>query len=154
VRQTSRHQFLLAFDYGEARTGVAVGQELTGTASPVTTLMTTRGRPDWKQIEVLIREWRPRLIVVGMPRRRDDSPHPLAPKISAFCRTLERRYGIPVHTMDESFTSLEASERLKSLRQGGRRRRVAKTDIDKAAAALLLERWMRAHAGERESTDS
>lgn len=144
----------MAFDYGEARTGVAVGQEFTGTASPVTTLQMSRDGPDWRQIETLVTEWRPRLIVVGMPRRRDEGLHPLARKIHAFCRSLEQRYGIPVQTIDESFTSLEASKRLKALRQGGRRRRVAKTDIDKVAAALLLERWMMAHTHDRESRHS
>lgn len=134
-------QTWLAFDYGLKRIGVAVGQALTATAAPLATVPSRDGRPDWPVISMLIDQWRPRGLVVGMPRMLEGGEHPLAPRVERFCRQLAGRYGLPVHTVDERLSSREAESRLREARQRGRRRAVRKQDVDSMAAAVLLENW-------------
>ncbi len=85
----------------------------------------------------------PRLLVVGAPYNADGSPGALAPAARRFATELGRRFGLPVNMVDERWSSLEASEALKAQRSSGeRRKRVRKEDIDSAAAAVILERWL------------
>ncbi len=133
---------VLAFDYGRRRIGVAIGQTLTGTATPLTTLHCDDGRPDWTAIAALIDEWRPHTLVVGMPRHLDGGEHELCAEIERFCRQLDGRFHLPVCTVDERLSSAEAETRLKGLRSQGRRRKLRKDEIDQLAAAIMLETWM------------
>ena len=132
---------LLGFDYGARRIGVAVGQTLTGTASPLATLE-CRDAPDWDAIAALIQEWRPQRLIVGMPRHLDGREHELKPVIERFARRLEGRFGLPVVLVDERLTSAEANARLIDSRQKGRRKKIRKDEIDRLSAAILLETWM------------
>jgi putative holliday junction resolvase len=85
----------------------------------------------------------PRRLVVGAPYNADGSPGALAPAARRFATELERRFGLPVNMVDERWSSLEATEALKAQRSSGeRRKRVRKEDIDSAAAAVILERWL------------
>jgi putative Holliday junction resolvase len=138
---------VLAFDYGNRRTGVAVGNTLTGTASPLVTLQSRSGELDWPGIERLVREWEPDLLVVGIPGGKDAPPQnastrALRKRIGRFCRDLEARFGLPVQTVDETLSSHEAYAHLLQQRSAGRRPTLSREDIDRTAAALLLETWM------------
>jgi putative Holliday junction resolvase len=133
---------VLGFDFGLQRTGVALGQVDTKTATPIATLNSRHGKPDWTAISKLVSEWHPDALVVGVPLNPDGSPHEFNSLIEPFCDELYRRYGLPVYRADESLSSVEAKERLIGLRRGGRRRRIAKEEIDKMAAAVVLETWM------------
>ncbi|RMG55407.1 MAG: Holliday junction resolvase RuvX [Gammaproteobacteria bacterium] len=135
---------VLGFDFGLKRTGVAVGQGITGTATPLTTLIGHNEEPDWTGITRLIEEWRPEALVVGLPLQMDGSPNPeLHERIERFCRQLEGRYHLPVYRVDERLSSVEAQRRLKEQRQQGTRGRIRKEEIDALAAALQLETWLR-----------
>ena len=147
---------VLGFDYGNRRTGVAVGNTLTGTASPLTTLHGRPGQLDWPRIEQLVREWQPDALVVGIPGGRDAAPlnastEALRRRIRRFCQALETRFGLPVYTVDETLSSNEAYVHLRAQRAAGRRSALSKADIDRTAAALLLETWMRKANPEVES---
>lgn len=131
----------LAFDYGLRRIGVAVGQGITASANPLAAVDSRDGRPDWAAISALIDQWRPRGLVVGLPRTLEGGEHPLAARIERFCRQLAGRYGLPVHTVDERLSSREAESRLREARRQGRRRTVHKQEVDSMAAAILLENW-------------
>lgn len=131
----------LAFDYGLKRLGVAVGQSLSASARPLATLASRDGKPDWPAIEALVREWAPQALIVGMPVNLDGSEHALGARVNRFCRQLEGRFAIPVHTVDERLSSLEAEGRLRDARQNGRRGHIRKEEIDSLAAAVLLENW-------------
>lgn len=135
-------QTYLAFDYGERRIGVAVGQAVTGTATPIVTLGAKHTAPDWDAIKSLIHEWEPDALIVGLPTITDRSSQRLASKITAFCQALRARFARPVHTIDESFTSTEAYYQLRTQRRLGRKRVLTKEDIDRWAAAIILESWM------------
>jgi putative Holliday junction resolvase len=140
---------VLGFDYGERRIGVAIGQRITGTATPLTTLTSKNQNPDWEAIGQLIREWQPEALVVGMPYHLDGSETVLSERIRRFCRQLEGRFRLPVYQIDERLSSAEAERYLKHQRQQGRKSRIDKREIDQLAAAIQLENWL---AGE--SNDS
>ena len=141
-------QTYLAFDYGERRIGVAVGQAVTGTATPVVTLHIKQHSPNWDAIGSLIDEWEPDALIVGLPPSLGDSSERLAAKITAFCQILTARFARPVHTIDESFTSTEAYHRLRTQRRLGRKKALSKEEIDRWAAVIILESWMATRTNE------
>ncbi|MCF6259303.1 MAG: Holliday junction resolvase RuvX, partial [Gammaproteobacteria bacterium] len=99
---------LLGFDYGLKRIGVAVGQELTGTASALLTVRANDGKPDWNAISKLIEQWQPDEVVVGLPLNMDGSFHELSYRAQRFGNQLHGRYNLPAHFMDERLSSLDA----------------------------------------------
>jgi putative Holliday junction resolvase len=131
---------LLAIDFGLKRIGVATGNRLTGSATPIETI-TGKGPAIWTELDRLVAEWAPDRIIVGLPSENES--HPLVGRIRAFVTELEARYELPVATVDESDTSAEATSRLRAGRARGLyRRRVTKDRIDRHAACLIAERWM------------
>ncbi|MES9939797.1 MAG: Holliday junction resolvase RuvX [Candidatus Thiodiazotropha sp. 6PLUC2] len=125
---------LLGFDFGTRKIGVAVGQSLTGTATPLETLELVNHKPDWERIKQLIDEWQPQALVVGLPLDVDDSETDATQPALRFSRQLEGRFHLTVHLADERFTSFEARDRL-----GHRAKRLE--DYDAVAAKLILETW-------------
>ncbi len=134
---------ILAFDFGLQRTGVAVGNTLTGSATPECTLQSKNDTPNWDEITKLIEDWKPEKIIVGMPTELDDSENPLQKKVIRFSNQLNGRYNIPVEHENEQFSSIEAAQRLKQLRQSGRKQKIKKQEVDKIAASIILETWMK-----------
>ena len=137
----STPETILAFDYGLRRIGVAVGQTITGSASPLGIVDNGDRGPDHARIEALIKEWRPNRIVVGLPLHADGSPGELVPTVRAFMRDLEQ-YGLPVAEIDERHSSQEAEAALIRARQAGSKGRISKSDIDAAAAVMIAERYL------------
>ena len=132
---------ILAFDFGKRRIGVAVGQRVTDSASPLGVVRNGEGGVDWPAIDALVREWRPARLIVGMPRHADGKDSEMTPLVEAFATGLAR-YGIPVETQDERYSSVEAEARLKSARATGQTGRITREKIDSAAATLIAERWL------------
>lgn len=137
---------LLAFDYGLARTGVAIGNTLTGVVTPLCTLTSINTKPDWESISKLIKEWRPETLIVGIPYLLDGNSSEMTKKAEKFSRQLEGRYTLPVDTISEQLSSLEAEQRLKQSRQAGRKKKITKGEIDQLAAVIILESWITTHA--------
>ena len=131
---------IIAFDYGLTRIGIATGNALTQTATPLATLTARDGVPKWSELDRVIGDWRPSMLVIGVPAARDDSP--LRARLAAFLNELERRYCLPLRTVDEALTSRAAESRLRERRRRGGRR-ATKADIDMLAACLIAEQWMR-----------
>ncbi len=135
---------LLALDFGLRRIGVATAAPLTGTATPLTTVAARDGEPNWAQLDALISDWQPELLVLGLPFNSDLSESEMTRRVRAFAAQLEQRYELRVKFMDERYTSAEAEARLKQQRQSGmRNKRIKKTDVDSLAAAIIAESWMR-----------
>lgn len=128
---------LLGFDYGSHKIGVAVGQTLTRSANPVTTLGNPRGKPDWDRIGGLIGEWQPDALVVGHPFEMTDREANNAEPAKRFARQLAGRYHLPVHMADERLTTREAWMEL------GPEAQRDPTRVDAYAAKLILETWLR-----------
>jgi putative holliday junction resolvase len=140
--RNSRAETILAFDFGLRRIGVAVGQTVTGSATPLGVVGNGTAGPDWRRIDRLVQEWKPARLVVGMPLAEDGLRSAIGAQVSAFMRDLER-FSLPVTAIDERYSSLEAAEKLVAVRRLGLRGRIGREAIDAAAAALIAERWLR-----------
>ena len=138
---TGALQRVLGFDYGTRQIGVAVGQTLTASASPLRELRARDGIPDWEEIAALLREWRPDALVVGLPLNMDGTPSDMSARAEKFARRLQGRFGLPVHCIDERLSTFEAKQ---TLRDSGRRQQGSYRDnpVDSLAAVLLLETWL------------
>lgn len=117
----------LAFDLGTRRTGVATGNSVTRQGQPLRTVAAT-GDARFKAVAELIEQWRPDALVVGVPRHPDGAPHENTHRAQRFARQLRGRFGLPVHEVDERYTTTEA-------RQSGAR------DLDAASAAIILDQF-------------
>jgi putative Holliday junction resolvase len=138
----SRAHAVLAFDFGLKRIGIASGDTLTRQAAPRPAASVSRAGPDWERIAREVRALAPELLVVGAPYNAAGGEGELSAAVRAFAAELERRFTLPVALVDERFSSLEAGAALKELRASGqRRRRIGRTDVDSAAAAVILARW-------------
>ncbi|MGB5571646.1 MAG: Holliday junction resolvase RuvX [Sedimenticolaceae bacterium] len=129
-------EVLLGFDYGTHKIGVAVGQPLTGTASPLETLGLVNNKPDWGRIGRLLDDWRPQALVVGHPFEMTGREANNAEGAKRFARQLHGRFRLPVHMADERLTSREAWTQL------GREAGKDPTKVDSYAAKLILETWL------------
>jgi putative Holliday junction resolvase len=144
----NRTQIILAFDFGLRRIGVAVGDTLTCSAAPHSTLACFDSGPDWTSIERVIRSLGPDLLVVGAPYNDDGSPSRIAAAADAFAAELGARYKLAVQRADERYSSTAAASLLREQRASGQRRRsVKKGDVDSAAAAVLLAGWLENNRG-------
>lgn len=123
----------MAFDVGQRRIGIAIGDQLTGSARGLTTVR--RDRPDAEaKIDALVAQWRPDAFVVGWPTRDDNQPTALGPAIRAFGEKLGRRHGLAVYWVDERLSSHLGRERLQHSRRD--------PGLDAHAAAVILEGWL------------
>ncbi|WP_455201488.1 Holliday junction resolvase RuvX [Kaarinaea lacus] len=142
---TTAPRTLLAFDYGTKRIGVAVGQEFTRTATPLTTLNNSANSIDWSAIDQLVADWRPDAFVVGLPLNADGSEHAISQAAKQFGNQLQARYNLPVFWVDERLTSLEAESMIATSRTGRKSKPLrgnrAKAEVDKTAAKIILESW-------------
>lgn len=132
---------ILAFDFGLRRIGVAVGQDITGSASPLGVIHNRPEGLDGARLDALIKEWRPTRLVVGMPTHADGSASEMQEPVNAFIEELSR-FHLPVATVDERYTSIEAEQALKDARTAGRKGKVSKEMIDSAAAVFIAERYL------------
>ena len=124
-----RPQSFLAFDYGLKRTGVASGNTLLRQASALTTVA-AEGDARFKRIGRLIAEWQPDALVVGIPVHPDGAPHDNTRRAQRFARQLHGRFRLPVHAVDERYSTTEA------LASGA-------ADVDAASAAVILDQFLR-----------
>ncbi|MCP4411885.1 MAG: Holliday junction resolvase RuvX [Gammaproteobacteria bacterium] len=137
-----KNQQVIAFDYGEKHIGVAVGQTVTNTATPLKPLFAKDGQPDWQTVERLIKEWQPDYLLVGLPLNMDTTEQLLTRRAKKFANRLNGRFGITVKMMDERLSSVEAREQLFSACGF---KGLNKNSIDSQAACLILESWFNSH---------
>ena len=126
-------QTFLAFDFGPRRTGVAIGSRLRGAAQPERSIATQDGTERLQQVAQRIRAWQPDALVVGVPTHPDGAVHENTRRAQRFARQLQGRFGLPVFTVDERYSTAEA-------RQAGA------SDLDAEAACIILEQFLRSLA--------
>lgn len=136
------HGTVLGFDAGQRRIGVAVGSAFGAGARPVAVVDVHGGGPDWRQVERLVREWRPDGLVVGDPMTLDGGDQPIRRFAQGFARELAARFRLPVVMVDERNSSQEAARRFAAERAEGRRKRRDAELLDAVAAAVIVERWL------------
>jgi len=133
---------VLAFDFGEKRIGVAIGETLLKQAHPLTVIRAESNDDRFAAIGKLVAEWAPVQFVVGLPTHADGTPHAMTALSQKFAERLEKRYARPVALADERLTSLDAESRL---RETGRSAKAAKPLLDAVAAQLILQTWFDTH---------
>lgn len=131
-------QTLLAFDFGTTSIGVAIGQQITRTARPLTALKARDGQPDWLQLERLLKEWQPDLVIVGLPLNMDGSEQLLTRLARKFAGRLHDRFGVSVQLHDERLSTAEAKAHL--FADGGYRA-LQKGRVDAISAVIILQSW-------------
>ncbi|HSG92801.1 MAG TPA: Holliday junction resolvase RuvX [Methylotenera sp.] len=126
---------VLAFDFGERRIGVAVGEHLINSANPLTTIDNESNEVRFAVITQLIKEWQPKLLVVGLPLSLDGSETEVTQLCKKFARRLNGRFNLPVIMIDERYSSTEASQ---LLNESGIKGRAQKAMLDQVAAQTIL----------------
>lgn len=129
---------LLAFDYGTKNIGVASGQTITRSANSQPVLKAKDGIPDWNQIERLLKDWQPDLVLVGLPLNMDGSESELSARARKFGNRLHGRFGVKVEMVDERLSSFEAKGEV--MERGGSRN-YKQNPVDSIAARLIIESW-------------
>ncbi|MFT3664700.1 Holliday junction resolvase RuvX [Piscinibacter sp.] len=126
---TSSPRSFLAFDFGLRRVGVAAGNSLTRQATPLGSIA-AEGDARFAAIGRLIDEWQPDALVVGVPLHPDGAPHDNTRRAQRFARQLHGRFRLPVHEVDERYSTTEAAA------AGAR-------DLDAVSAAIILDQYLR-----------
>ncbi len=129
----------MSFDFGLKRIGVAVGQTVTKTAHPEGMIPAENGEPRWDLLESMIKKWRPKALVVGVPLNMDGTEQKMTLNARAFIDKLKDKCGLPVFGVDERLTTVEARARIF---ESGGYKALKKTSIDAVAAKILLEAWL------------
>lgn len=130
ARASTSPRSFLAFDFGTKRVGVASGNTLTRTATPLKTIA-AEGDARFAALGALIAEWQPEALVVGVPYHPDGAPHDNTARAQRFARQLHGRFRLPVHEVDERYTTTEAHA-------------AGASDVDAASAAIILEQFLKA----------
>jgi putative holliday junction resolvase len=133
-----KSETFLAFDFGERRIGVAVGNDLTGTANPLTAIDATNDEGRFAAISALVKDWTPSAFVVGRPAHPDGNAHAMTARCEKFARQLTGRFALPAYLVDERYTSVDAERALAGSKLTGQRKKQA---IDAEAAAQILRRY-------------
>lgn len=131
---------VMAFDYGLRHIGVAVGNSLAATASPLAVVSAKNGVADWPSIEKLLQEWRPRRLVVGLPLNMDGTDSEMSLRARKFARQLHDRFAIESCLLDERLTSFAAKQ---NRRERGGDRDCGRNTVDAEAASLILQDYWR-----------
>jgi putative Holliday junction resolvase len=126
-----RDGYVLAFDFGLRNIGVAVGQPVTGTASPLITLRARDGSPDWAEVEQLVADWRPTILLVGLPLNMDDTESEMSELARSFATKLAKRCDLAIEMVDERLTTRAAAQ-------------VDPARAHEVAAVLIAQTWLAA----------
>jgi len=130
---------LLGFDFGTKSIGVATGQMVTATAQPLAAIKANDGIPSWEIVEKVIKDWKPDIVIVGLPLNMDGSEQPITLRAKKFGNRLTGRFGVKVAFQDERLTTASAKE---FIFDHGGYKALEKGKIDSVSAALILESWM------------
>ena len=124
---------ILSFDYGTKKIGIAVGQTITKSSSPLTVIYTKENKINWDGILEVVNEWNPELIIIGKPLNMDGTDSDIMKTVNNFFKKLNKTTNIPCEYVDERLTSFEARQNLSEI----------KTDlVDAHAAKILIDHWL------------
>ena len=129
---------MLGFDFSEQRIGVAVGEHVLATANPLITIDSESNEVRFEAINKLVKEWQPKLLIVGLPLSLDGAETNVTQLCKKFARRLNGRFNLPVILIDERYSSVEASD---LLNQSGIKGRAQKEMLDQIAAQTILQSY-------------
>lgn len=133
------HYTYIGFDFGLKRIGVAVGQMVTKTASPLPILNAKNGIPNWQEIKKILDSWKPQALIIGIPLQMENRDASIIPDLAKkFADTLYVKFSIPVYMIDEKLTTKAARE---YIYDNFGYKALQKQPIDSFAAKIILESW-------------
>lgn len=132
---------VLGFDFGTRNIGIAAGQSITKTTSPLPSIRAKDGIPDWTALEALMTEWKPDAVIVGIPLNMDGTESDMSRRARKFGKRLHGRFNIPFYEAEERLSSFEAKEWAQRLGHHGH---YGAKPIDGMAAQIILESWLNA----------
>jgi putative Holliday junction resolvase len=135
----SKSRTALGFDFGMKNIGIAIGQELTGTANPLTAIKARDGIPNWDTIGQLLKEWQPDILIVGLPLNMDGTEQEMTAAAKRFGNRLQGRFNLPVEWQDERLSTYEALDQMGIRSKMDSRQR---SDVDQLSAQLILQSWL------------
>lgn len=130
IEKLSEDSIILAFDYGLARIGVAIGNTVVKDSRPLTIIHWKKNQEKWKQITAIMESWKPALVVIGIPRHKDGAPNSMTSVCENFANQINGRFNVYVARVDERFSSVEVENS-------------GEDYIDDLAAQVILEQWFR-----------
>ncbi|MGO2479621.1 MAG: Holliday junction resolvase RuvX [Pseudoalteromonas sp.] len=136
---------VMGFDFGTKSIGIAIGQELTGSARSLTAIKANDGIPNWDNIKKHVDDWQPDLLVIGLPLNMDGTTQEVTFKAKKFANRLHNHTGLPIETQDERLTTADAKARL--FEQGGYKN-LGKGNVDNMSAVIILESFFEQAYGE------
>ncbi|TLY50996.1 MAG: Holliday junction resolvase RuvX [Gammaproteobacteria bacterium] len=137
---------VIGFDYGARRIGAALGNRISASARALTVIGNGAHGPDWQRIDLLLREWRPDALLVGLPLTLDAGEQANSRGARAFAADLHARSKLPVVMVDERLSSREAATRFAERRASGVAKRKHAAALDAVAAEVIVEQWLREQA--------
>lgn len=131
----------IGIDYGLANIGIAIGQSITKTASALKTIH-VKGKFNWQELDEIIKQWQPAAIIIGKPIDENGEQQLITKQAHNFGKKVHNRYQIPVHEMDERYSSLQAQSEFAQARALGNAKRKHSKNLDAHAAKNILQRWL------------
>ena len=138
-RCMSQKRTILGFDYGLKNIGVAVGQEIIGSARPLASIRADKGIPNWDDMKILIQQWPIQLLVVGLPLNMDGTEQAMTVAARLFGNQLNSIFYLPVIWHDERLSTYEALNQLEIKNKFQAKHR---SDVDQISAQLILQSWL------------
>lgn len=132
---------VLGLDYGTKKLGVAVGQNLTNTATGIEVIPVRNREPDWSRLDALVQRWKPGAFVVGMPYNMDGTENAMTAAAQHFALSVSARYDKHCYSVDERLTTREARDIARQNAERGGKRPNDRAQVDALVAQLLLESW-------------
>ena len=137
---------LIGFDFGTKKTGVAIAQTITKTATPMPAIKMINGQPRWNELDTIISDYKPNKAIIGLPDSKNENTTNLIKKIKIFSSALEKKYTIPTILINEGFSTQMAKQELKEKRNSGiLKNRIKKGQADSTAAKIILEQWLQSN---------
>jgi putative Holliday junction resolvase len=132
-------QTVLGFDYGTKKIGIAVGQTITRTSRGLTQVTVKEGEPDWNEIDSIVADYKPFALIIGHPLNSDGASQPITLAAENFAKALQKHYDLPIYTVDERLSTVEARRELFS---AGGYKALSKKNIDMQSAQIILQEWL------------
>jgi len=131
----------IGIDYGLTNVGIAIGQSITGTAAALKTIKVNK-KFNWEALDEIIKQWQPEAIIIGLPLTEDGKEQLITKQTRNFNKKVINRYNLPVHEVDERYSSMQAQEAFAEARKIGNAKRKGSQKLDSHAAKNILQRWL------------
>ena len=131
----------IGIDYGNANMGIATGQSITKTASALKTI-NVKQPFNWHELDEIINQWQPEAIIIGLPLTEDGEQQLISKQAHNFAKKMKNRYQLPIHEVDERYSSMQAQDDFSQARYQGNAKRKHSKNLDAHAAKNILQRWL------------